>query len=98
MKNACSSITSTPSRARRAGPAASSDSATVPNRSRAATSPAGVPGTPHDAAPTWKTWIAVGVKWTGIGTSSEPRSPRSAPGAATKKSSTTSSEPVCTTM
>ena len=98
MKKACSGLTTMPSRARVAAGAASSARGTVPNLSSASSSPAGVPGTPHEAAPTWNTCADSGVKWTGIGTSSERRSSRSAPGAATKKSSTVVRPPVWTSM
>ena len=91
-------MTITPSRASLAAGAASSASGTVPKRSAARSSPAGVPGTPQEAAPTLKTWTESGVNQTSIGTSSERRSMRSAPGAATKKSSTAVSPPAWTTM
>ena len=62
MKYACSALTSTPSRASSAAGAASSASGIVPNCSTARSSPAGVPGTPHEAAPTWNTWAECSVK------------------------------------
>ena len=61
-KNACSPLISKPSRASRAAGAASSASGTVPKRRMARSSPAGVPGTPQEAAPTLKTWTDSGVK------------------------------------
>ncbi len=70
----------------------------MPKRCTARSSPAGVPGTPQEAAPTLKTCTDSGVNQISIGTSSERRSTPAAPGAATKKSSTVASEPVWTSM
>ena len=79
-KNACSALTTKPSWASAAAGAASSRSGTLPNRSEAATRPAGVPGTPQEAAPMWNTCVESGVKWIGIGTAPTPRSRPSRPG------------------
>ena len=91
MKYACSALTGIPSRAIRAAGAPSSASGMLPKRSTASTRPAGTPGTPHEAAPMWKTCEFSSVKWTGIGTSSAPRVVPSVPPTATKKSSRTDS-------
>ena len=92
--NACISFSSTPSRAARAGSAQSSASGIEPKRSSACARPAVVPYAPHEDAPTLKTCVAPGANSTSIGTSGAgSRSPRSRPGAETKKSSRWSSPP-----
>ena len=52
-----------------------------------------MPGTPQEAAPTLNTCGDSGLKYTGIGTSSERRSVLVRPGTSTKKSSSTSCSP-----
>ena len=66
------------------------------NRSAPGTAsrPAGVPGTPHEAAPMLKIWAASGPKYDRTGTSSAPRVRPPRPGTPTKKSKRTSSSPV----
>ncbi len=55
---ACSAVSGTPARASAAAGAARSASGMLPQRRAAASSPAGLPGTAHDAAPQLNTWTA----------------------------------------